>query len=122
MVGKRRCSEIQWRGAWPARSPVCLEEGSGEGEPSGTKPISPKALRTIPRYQAWAGAALHLSYPCPCPPGEGPEGRGLPPVPALAGGGGSSSPSSSVAAAVSPFPFMTNKRDCKPCMCTKCTL
>lgn len=110
-------------GARSARSPVCLEGDSGEGDLSGIEPSSPTALLTLPQVpgMGW-GAALLLSYACPCPPGEGPKGPGFHASLCFGWWRTQLQLQFQHGCSLLSFPFMTNKRDCKPCMCTKCTL
>ena len=119
-------------GAWAAWSPMCLEGGSEEGGPLGlTGPAS--APESSSTWRSPPGALVPLHPGCikgprgplpaarlPRPPGAGPKRPGLPRAPSAEG---------KEAAAAAPVPtrleppppalLRANKRDRKPCVCTK---
>lgn len=111
-----------------------LEGSSVEGSPRRHSPDSQALASALESLCGGLFGPCHLpagrslrGLPSGCrlppPPRRRARGADITPAPALTGRGDSCRSSSNTRLEPSqPSIFMTNKRDCKPCMCTKCTL
>lgn len=118
-------------GAWAAGSPVCREGGSEAGTRQGQRPDS--GSQPLPQKARAQRAVL-----CALSPSTQGQSLRLSPFPGELGPRGTRGTQRSGTQArlwgrqlqlwfpqgcgLPPTLFMTNKRDCKPRMCTKCTL